>query len=77
MQGLTLGMLSVSRPSGIKETGKRRSEECQDSDVKPTLKRGHYAVDTLEVRSKTGRFATSNGNAKSVRASPGVTESTV
>ena len=26
------------------------------SDVKPILKRGHYAVDTLEVRSKIGRF---------------------
>ena len=38
--------------------------------VKPTFKRGHYAVDTLEVRSKIGRFATCNGNAKSGRAFP-------
>ena len=36
-----------------------------------------YAVDTLEVRNKISRFATFNGNAKSVRAFPGVTESTV
>ena len=33
------------------------------------------AVDTLEVRSKIGRFDTCNGNAKSARAFPGVTES--
>ena len=51
--------------------------DSEDSDVKPTLKRGHYAVETLEVRSKIGRFATCNGNAISVRAFPGVTESTV
>ena len=38
-----------------------------------------YAVDTLEVGipSKIGRFDTCNGNAKSARAFPGVTESTV
>ena len=34
-----------------------------------------YAVDTLEVRSKIGRFDTCNGNAKSARAFPGITES--
>ena len=34
-------------------------------------------VDTLEVRSKIGRFDTCNGNAKLARAFPGVTESTV
>ena len=77
IQGLTLGLLPVSPTSGYKETGKRRSEQCEDSDVKPTLKRGHCAVDTLEVRSKIGRFDTCNGNAKSARAFPGVTESTV
>ena len=31
----------------------------------------------LEVRSKIGRFDTCNGNAKSARAFPGVTECTV
>ena len=47
------------------------------TSFKPTLKRGHYAVDTLEVRSKIGRFDTCNGNANSARAFPGVMESTV
>ena len=46
------------------------------SDVKPTFKRGHNAVD-VEVRSKIGRFDTCNGNAKSARDYPGVTDSTV
>ena len=32
-------------------------------------------MDTIEVRSEIGRFDTCNGNAKSVRAFPGVTES--
>ena len=43
IHGLTLGLLSVFPNTGrpIKETGKRRSEECEDSDVKPTFKRGH------------------------------------
>ena len=35
-----------------------------DCDVKPTLTRGHYTVDTLEVRGKIGRFATCNGTPK-------------
>ena len=43
--------------------------------MKPTLKRGHCAVDTLEERSKIGRFDNCNGNAKSARAFPGITES--
>ena len=43
--------------------------------MKPTPKRGQYAVDTLEIRSKIGRFDTCNGNAKPARAFPGVTES--
>ena len=30
--------------------------------MKPTLKRWHYAVKTLEVRSKIDRFDTCNGN---------------
>ena len=51
-------------------------KNLMDSDVMPTLKRWYYAVDTLELRDKTGRFATSNGNAKAVRALPGVMEST-
>ena len=34
-------------------------------------------MDTLEVRSKIGRFAPVLGNAKSARPFPGVTESTV
>ena len=43
--------------------------------MKPTLKRGHCAVGTLEERSKIGRFDNCNGNAKSARAFPGITES--
>ena len=47
-----------------------------DSDVKHTLKGGHYAVDKLEVRGKICRVATCNGNAKAVRAFPCVTKAT-
>ena len=38
---------------------------------RPTFKRWYYAVDTLEVRSKIGRFDTCNGNTKSARLSQG------
>ena len=82
---------SNSRPNGYRPVAgvpdhrvskKQTHEEVNNvrivtSSIGPTLKRGHYAVDTLEVRSKIGRFATCNRNAKSVRAFPGVTESTV
>ena len=35
-----------------------------DGVVKPTFERGHYAVDTLNVR---GEYATCNGNGKAIR----------
>ena len=43
--------------------------------MKPTRKRGPKA--TPEVGAQIGRVATCNGNAKAVRAFPGVTDSTV
>ena len=45
--------------------------------VTSSLHSNEGIIDTLEVRSKIGRFATCNGNAKSVRVFPEVAESTV
>ena len=65
--GLTLCLVPMSPTPGVKETGKRRSENVTYSDVKPTRNGGHYPVNTLDVQ--VGRFATCrpNGNAKAVR----------
>ena len=49
---------SNSSPTGVHEhrvSSKQANEgvdNLTDSDVKPTLKRGHCTVDTLEVRGK-------------------------
>ena len=87
IQGLTLGLLPVSPATGY-QRNKQTKEWIMWGQwrVKPTLKRGHlaYAVATLEVghiRGKIGRFDTCRPNvglnAKSTRAFPRVTESTV
>ncbi len=46
IQGLTLGLLPVSPNTGYQKTGlKEGVKNVKDSDVKPALKRGHYAVE--------------------------------
>ena len=73
------------RIQGLTPGSKQRKESyadeivknVTDSDVKHIRKRGPYAVATPEIGAQIGRFATCNGNAKVVRAFPGVTDFTV
>ena len=66
---LTLGLLLVSPTTGYQRNRLNEGvNNVTDSDVKPALKRGHYAVD-VDLPPVTV------GNAKAVRAFPGVTGS--
>ncbi len=67
IQGLTLGLLPVSPTTGYQRNRQNEGvENVTDSDIKPALKRGHHAVEVDFP-------PVAVGNAKAVRAFPGVT----
>ena len=71
IQGLTLGLLAVSPTAGYQRNRLNEGvNNVTDSDIKPALKRGHHAVEVDFP-------PVAVGNAKAVRAFPGVAESTV
>ena len=67
-----LGLAAGGSPTaGYQRNGLNEGvKNVTDSNIKPSLKRGHYAVE-VDLPPVTV------GNAKAVRAFPGVTESTV
>ena len=70
IQGLTLGLLPVSPSAGYQRNRLNGGvKNVTDSDVKPTLKRGHYAVE-VDLPPVTGSYMSSEeaGQSRSCNA---------
>ena len=75
IQGLTLGLMPMSPTTGYQRNRQTKEWIMWGQWRQAYTQTRALCCGTLEVRSKIGRFDTCNGNEKSARAFPGVTES--